>query len=53
MHPAYSHIDDYKKYPIASKVLDQVFFMGCSPNYTEDTLEKISSVIQKFIENEK
>lgn len=53
MHPAYSHIDDYKKYPIASKVLDQVFFMGCSPNYTASTLEKISSVIQKFIENEK
>lgn len=53
MHPAYVHLDDYKKYPMACKVLDQVFFMGCSPNYSNDTLKKIEEVVDAFNEDKK
>ena len=53
MHPAYVHLDDYRNYPMACRVLDQVFFMGCSPNYSNETLDKIKDVVDSFIEGEK
>ena len=34
MHPGYKHLDDYSKYPNACKVLDLVFFVGCSHPFT-------------------
>jgi CDP-6-deoxy-D-xylo-4-hexulose-3-dehydrase len=45
-HPAYKHLDDYKKYPNANKTLDTVFFMGCSPSYNKEVLEYIKYVIE-------
>lgn len=48
MHPGYSFLDDYKKYPEANKVLDKVFFIGAAPHYTEPVFEYIQDVIKKF-----
>lgn len=48
MHPGYSHLDYYKNYPNACKVLDLVFFVGCSPTITEDMIEYIGSVTSSF-----
>ena len=48
MHPGYSFLDDYKKYPEANKVLDKVFFIGAAPHYTEPVFEYIQEVVKKF-----
>lgn len=48
MHPGYSHLDDYKKYPNACKVLDLVFFVGCSPTITNEMIEYIGKVLENF-----
>jgi len=48
VHPAYRGLGNFKDYPNANKVLDQVFFVGCSPNYTRDTLEYIKEVLSSF-----
>lgn len=48
LHPGYKHLDDYKKYPEANKVLDKVFFIGAAPHYTTPVFEYIEEVILKF-----
>jgi len=48
MHPGYSFLDDYKKYPEANKVLDKVFFIGAAPHYNENVFEYIQDTIKKF-----
>ena len=48
MHPGYSHLDYYKNYPNACKVLDTVFFVGCSPTITEEMVEYIGTVTASF-----
>jgi CDP-6-deoxy-D-xylo-4-hexulose-3-dehydrase len=48
MHPGYSHLDYYKNYPNACKVLDLVFFVGCSPTITEDMIDYIGSITSSF-----
>jgi len=48
LHPAYKHLDDYKKYPNANLALDRVFFIGCTPLYNEKVLEYIIDVIKKW-----
>ena len=48
LHPAFKDLDDYKKYPIANMVLDEVFFIGCAPNYTTETLDYIEKTISKY-----
>lgn len=47
-HTAFSHLDDYKKYPEANKVLDQVFFVGCAPHYGENIFNYIEDVLGGF-----
>lgn len=47
-HSGYSHLDDYKMYPNANQALDRVFFLGCSPNYTEAMLDYIEEVCEKW-----
>ena len=49
MHPAYSFLDDYKKYPEANKVLDKVFFVGAAPHYTEEVFSYIEKTIKNFV----
>jgi CDP-6-deoxy-D-xylo-4-hexulose-3-dehydrase len=48
LHPGYSFLDDYKKYPEANKVLDKVFFIGAAPHYTQEVFDYINKVITKF-----
>jgi len=50
LHEGYSHLDNYEDYPNANSVLDKVFFIGCAPNYTEDMIEYINDVVEKFKE---
>lgn len=48
MHPAYRHLDDYKKYPNSNLALSNVFFLGCSPLYNEKVLNYIHEVCKKW-----
>ncbi len=48
MHPGYSHLDYYKNYPNACKVLDLVFFVGCSPTITEEMIDYIGTITSSF-----
>jgi CDP-6-deoxy-D-xylo-4-hexulose-3-dehydrase len=48
LHPAYKHLGDYKKFPNANKVLDYVFFLGCSPLYNDKVLAYVEEVINKW-----
>ena len=47
-HPGYKHLDSYAKYPNSSKVLDNVFFLGCSPVVTDPMIDYIEEVVTKF-----
>jgi CDP-6-deoxy-D-xylo-4-hexulose-3-dehydrase len=48
LHPGYSHLGNWKEYPEANKVLSHVFFIGCTPQYTEEILQYIEKVIGEF-----
>ena len=48
LHPGYKHLDDHKKYPYADLALSNVFFLGCSPLWTEEVLQYIEKVIEEF-----
>jgi CDP-6-deoxy-D-xylo-4-hexulose-3-dehydrase len=48
MHPGYSHLDNYKNYPEANKVLDKVFFIGAAPHYNDQVFSYINDVINGF-----
>lgn len=50
LHPAYSHLDDYRKYPNANQVLDRVFWIGVSPLYNEEIFSYIDNVLREFNE---
>lgn len=50
MHPGYEHLDDFKKYPEANKVLDRVFFLGCHPSYTEGVFDHIRKTVIEWRE---
>ena len=46
--PAYREFGNYLDYPNANKVLDTVFFIGCAPQYTKETMAYIRKVCQDF-----
>lgn len=48
LHPGYTHLENYKNYPNSNKVLDNVFFIGCSPTFTEAMLLYVEDVIEKY-----
>ena len=48
MHPAYRGLGSYANYPNSSKVLDNVFFLGCSPVVTDPMIDYIEEVVTKF-----
>lgn len=52
MHPAYKYLDDATKYPNACRVLDHVFFIGCSPTITEQMIEYMDKIISNFKDEE-
>lgn len=47
-HPGYRHIEPASNYPNASRVLDNVFFLGCSPVITSDMIDYIEEVVEKY-----
>lgn len=51
LHRGYQHLDDYKKYPNANRVLDEVFFIGCHPSYNEKTYDYIRKVLKQWRTN--
>lgn len=48
LHPGYNHLGNFKDYPEANRVLSQVFFIGCTPQYTEEILQYIEETIRAF-----
>ena len=50
LHPGYKHLDNYKNYPNANKVLQRVFFIGASPHYTEEIFNYIQAQLKGFTE---
>lgn len=48
MHKGYKHLDDYRKYPEANKVLDLVFFVGCAPTISSDNLDHINTAMSSW-----
>ena len=48
MHPAYRGLDDPNNFPNASAVLDNVFFLGCSPVITVPMLDYIDDIIKEY-----
>ncbi|MDP6170345.1 MAG: DegT/DnrJ/EryC1/StrS family aminotransferase, partial [Candidatus Marinimicrobia bacterium] len=48
MHPGYRHLDYYRNYANACKVLDLVFFVGCSPTITEEMINYVGEVVDGF-----
>lgn len=48
MHPAYNDLENWMLYPIASQVLGNVFFLGCSPTITDKNINHIENVINNY-----
>jgi CDP-6-deoxy-D-xylo-4-hexulose-3-dehydrase len=48
LHPAYTHLESWKNYPNATNVLGNVFFLGSSPTLTQDNLDYIAEIINKY-----
>jgi len=48
IHPAYKDLDNWEDYPMANEVLKRVFFVGCSPHYTNEVINYINKVIEEF-----
>jgi len=46
--PAYLSLGNYRDFPKATKVLDLVFFIGCSPTISLDMISHIDSLITMF-----
>ena len=46
LHPGFKDLGDYREYPNANKVLDNVFFVGCHPSYNDDTFEYIETKLR-------
>ena len=47
-HPGYKHLGDASKFPNANRVADTVFFIGCPPHYTDEVINYISDVVEKW-----
>ena len=48
LHPGYEHLDNYRLYPEANKVLDKVFFVGAAPQYTEEIFNYMEEILKSF-----
>jgi CDP-6-deoxy-D-xylo-4-hexulose-3-dehydrase len=46
--PAYRELGDFQSFPNASRVLNEVFFIGCSPTFTQEMLNYIEDSLAKF-----
>jgi len=48
LHPGFEFLDDYKKYPEANKVLENIFFLGAAPHYGKPVFGYIEKIIKEF-----
>jgi CDP-6-deoxy-D-xylo-4-hexulose-3-dehydrase len=48
MHPAYKGLGNPLDYSNASKVLDNVFFVGCSPVISDEMIDYIGEVVDQY-----
>ena len=51
MQPAYRELDDASNYPKANEVLEKVFFVGCSPTYSQSMLSYFEKVMKQYANN--
>lgn len=49
LHPAFDHLDDAFKYPNAIRCTKDTFFLGVSPNLTDDQKHYITHTIKEFL----
>jgi CDP-6-deoxy-D-xylo-4-hexulose-3-dehydrase len=48
LHPGYSHLDDYKKYPNSNQALSHVFFVGAAPHYDDAVFDYFETVLKEW-----
>jgi len=48
LHPGYRHLGDYKKFANSNLALSHVFFIGCTPLYTQPVLDYLKEVIKAW-----
>ena len=48
LHPAYKHLGNSADFPLANKVLAQVFFVGCHSGYVDGMFDHIDNVVKSF-----
>lgn len=48
LHPGFEHLDDFRKYPNANLVLEQIFFVGAAPHYGENIFSYIKEVVDAY-----
>jgi CDP-6-deoxy-D-xylo-4-hexulose-3-dehydrase len=48
VHEGYRNFGNWKEYPRANKVLEKVFFIGCSPTMTDENIQYIREVVNKY-----
>lgn len=48
IHPGYRTLGDYRDFPHANRVLEEVFFVGCAPTYTSEHFEYLEIVLEAF-----
>lgn len=55
LQPAYSHLNDIqdtiKRYPVATKVMKDTFFIGASPVITKQQIDYAETVVDEFFQN--
>lgn len=47
--PAYRHLGEVQEYPEANKVLDLVFFVGCSPTITPEKIDYLEELLSSYV----
>jgi len=48
IHPGYQKLGDYRQFPHANRVLEEVFFVGCAPTYTSEHFDYLEIVLKAF-----
>ena len=48
IHPGYKSLGNWEDFPLANRVLGEVFFVGCSPTFTEDSFSHMENVLEEF-----
>ena len=47
--PGFCHLGEFREYPVAQKFVEDVFFVGCAPHYTQETFDYVEQVLQAYI----